>query len=178
MRSSIEKIPLRAPGGYNVIVETPRASRVKFAYDISAGLFRAKKLLAMGFAFPWPFGFFPSTLADDGDPLDVLVLTDLDLPVGALVRCRIIGGVAVEEAVSDQGERLRNDRLVAVPLLHHQDRPPHALSDLPSAELKDLEDFLVAYQQADGKAVKIVGRLGKSEAEAVIEHAVRTFDGG
>ena len=61
------------------------------------GLFLAKKLLAMGFAFPFPFGFFPSTKAEDGDPLDVLLLTDADLPTGSLVRCRLIGGIAMEE---------------------------------------------------------------------------------
>lgn len=55
MTVAIDKIPLHAPDGYNVVVETPRGSRTKFAYDPEIGMFRAKKLLAMGFAFPFPF---------------------------------------------------------------------------------------------------------------------------
>ena len=169
MHAPIDKISLYVKGGYNVVVETPRGSRTKFAYDSETGLFRAKKLLAMGFAFPFPFGFFPSTKAEDGDPLDVLLVTDADLPMGSLVRCRLLGGIAMEEL--SEGNPQRNDRLLAVPLLLHQDRPPYELSDMPPAELKDIEDFLVAYQVADGKEAKIVGRLDKAEAESVVRKA-------
>ena len=108
MTVAIDKISLHAPDGYNVVVETPRGSRTKFAYDPEIGMFRAKKLLAMGFAFPFPFGFFPSTRAEDVDPLDVLLVTDADLPTGSLVRCRLLGGLAMEE--TKQGNTVRNDR--------------------------------------------------------------------
>ena len=60
-----------------------------------------------------------------------------------------------------------------MPLLLHQDRPPYELSDMPPAELKDIEDFLVAYQAADGKEAKIVGRLDKAEAESVVRKAAQ-----
>lgn len=170
MIASIDKISLHVPGGYNVVVETPRGSRTKFAYDPQTGLFRAKKLLAMGFAFPFAFGFFPSTRGQDGDPLDVLLLTDAYLPMGTLVRCRPIG---VEQ--SDGNETQRNDRLFVVPLLRHQDCPPYELSDLPSEELKDLENFFVWYQAADTKVVKIVGHLGKAEAENIIAQAHQPY---
>jgi inorganic pyrophosphatase len=166
MTVAIDKIPLQAPDGYNVVVETPKGSRTKFAYDPEFGMFRAKKLLAMGFAFPFPFGFFPSTKAEDGDPLDVLLVTEADLPMGSLVRCRLLGGIAMEQ--SSEGNPQRNDRLLAVPLLLHQDRPPYEVSDLPPAELKDIEDFLIGYQAADGKEAKVVGRLDKSEAERIV----------
>jgi inorganic pyrophosphatase len=168
MHAPIDKISLTVNGGYNVVVETPRGSRTKFAYDSETGLFRAKKLLAMGFAFPFAFGFFPSTQAEDGDPLDVLLLTDADLPMGSLVRCRLLGAIAMEESSQ---RKTRNDRLLAVPLLLHQDRPPYELSDMPPAELKDIEEFLVAYQAADGKETKIVARLDKSAAESIIKKA-------
>ncbi|MGN6768093.1 MAG: inorganic diphosphatase [Rhizobiaceae bacterium] len=169
MASSLDKIPLYAHDGYNVVVETPRGSRTKFAYDPETGLFRAKKLLAMGFAFPFAFGFLPSTCGEDGDPLDVLLLTDADLPMGSLVGCRLIGGIAIEEMVADG--RHRNDRLLAVPLLRHRDRPPYELSDVPSAQLTDIEDFLVGYQAADGKDAKVKARLDKAEAESIVREA-------
>ena len=79
MKAPIDKISLHVADGYNVVVETPRGSRTKFAYDPETGLFLAKKLLAMGFAFPFSFGFLPSTKAQDGDPLDVLPLTEAEL---------------------------------------------------------------------------------------------------
>lgn len=171
MTAAINKIPLNVPDGYNVVVETPKGSRTKFAYDPETGLFLAKKLLAIGFAFPFPFGFFPSTKAEDGDPLDVLLITDADLPTGSLVRCRLLGGIAVEER--KEGYSIRNDRLLAVPLLLHQDRPPFELSDMPAAELKEIEDFLVAYQAADGKDAKVLGRLHKAEAESAVRKAAQ-----
>mgnify|MGYP001041609686 CR=1 FL=1 len=84
---------------------------------------------------------------------------------------RLLGGIAMEEAI--EGRTKRNDRLLAVPLLRHQDRPPYELSEIPSAELKDIEDFFVAYQAADGKDARIVARLEKSEAESVVSKAAR-----
>jgi inorganic pyrophosphatase len=171
MPTSIDQIPLHAPGGYNVVVETPRGSRTKFAYDRELGLFRAKKLLAMGLAFPFPFGFFASTKAADGDPLDAMLLTDADLVLGSVVRCRVLGGFALED--ENGGRAKRNDRLLVVPLLLHQDRPPYQLSDIPAEQLQDLEDFLMAYPAADGKRAKLTARLDKSAAEKIIEAACR-----
>lgn len=166
-----DSIPLHGTHGYNVVVETPRGSRTKFVYDAETGLFRARKLLAMGLAFPFAFGFLTSTRAGDGDPLDVLLLTDADLPTGVLVECRLVGAIAMEERA--EGKSRRNDRLLAVPLLRHQDRPPRDLPDMPPAEMDDLDAFLVAYQAADGKEATVVGHLGRAEAEALVARAAR-----
>lgn len=151
----------------NVIVETPRHSRIKFAYDPDLGVFRAKKLLAIGLSFPFAFGFFPSTRGDDGDPLDVLLVTDADLPVGCLVPCRLIGVMMARQGMSEQ-EMVRNDRLLGVPMLHHQDRPPFDIGDLPEHELLDLEEFFRAYQRADGKTVEFLGRGDREAAEQLL----------
>jgi inorganic pyrophosphatase len=123
-----------------VIVETPRHSQVKFAYEPESDVFLAKKLLAMGLHFPFAFGFFPSTRGEDGDPLDVLLINDAPLPMGCLVHCRLIGVIMAEQG-SSESETVRNDRLLAVPLLHHQDRPPFDIGDLPDHELDDIEGF-------------------------------------
>ena len=73
--------------------------------------------------------------------------------------------------VAASGITKRNDRLLAVPLLLHQDRPPYELADMPSAELKDIEDFFVAYQAADCKETKILGRFERSDAERLVREA-------
>jgi inorganic pyrophosphatase len=170
MALHLDKLPLRAAGGYNVIVETPRRSRIKLAYDTDTGAFRAKKLLAMGLSFPFPFGFFPSTRGEDGDPLDVLLVTDADLPMGALVHCRLVGVIKAHQGTTSD-ETVRNDRLLGVPLLHHQDRPPHEIDDLPAHELDDIESFFRAYQAADGKRFEPIGRGDREEAEQLLRNA-------
>src|SRR5438105_2822773 len=81
----------------HVIVETPRGSRNKLAYDPSLGLFRLKKVLPEGMSFPHDFGYVPGTRGGDGDPLDALVLTDAPGTTGCLVDCRLLGVLQVEQ---------------------------------------------------------------------------------
>ncbi len=75
----------------HVIVETPRGSRNKLKYDEELGVFRLKKVLPTGMAFPHDFGFVPSTKAEDGDPVDVLVLMDESAYPGCVVESRLFG---------------------------------------------------------------------------------------
>src|SRR4051794_16686563 len=108
-------------GGVNVVIETPKGSRNKFAYDPASRLFELKKVLPRGIAFPFDFGFIPSTLAEDGDPLDVLVLMDEPAFPGCKVRCRLVGVIEAEQ--TEKGKKtLRNDRLIAVAGECHEDR--------------------------------------------------------
>jgi inorganic pyrophosphatase len=168
---NLEHIPLRVRGGYNTIIETPRASRTKFAYDKDTKLFLAKKLLPLGFAFPFAFGFLPSTRGGDGDPLDIMLITDADLPIGALVHCRLIGVIQAEQGWR-QEEMVRNDRVLGVPLLSHQDRPPFDIADIPDWELDDLEAFFTGYQHADGKIFRPLARLGAAAAERLVNDSI------
>lgn len=164
---NLEALPLRRDGDLTAIVETPRGSRVKFAYDSASGLFQARKLLALGLAFPLPFGFFPSTKGGDGKPLDVLIVTDADLLMGTLVLVRLLGVIRIEE--SDGATSERNDRLLAAPLFAHQDRPANRLEDIPGSELDEIETFLVAYQRRDGRQVRAIGREGAGAAERLLK---------
>jgi inorganic pyrophosphatase len=101
-------------GALNIIVETPKNSRVKYKYNEKYGMFQFDKALPYGFSFPFEFGFVPSTLGGDGDPLDVLVLADEATFTGCLVLGRVLG---IFEAEQSEGTKTnRNDRVVAVPL--------------------------------------------------------------
>jgi len=102
-------------GDLNVIIETPKGSRNKFAYDETTGLFWLSKLLPAGMAFPYSFGFIPSTRAGDGDPVDVMMNYDEPLFPGILVPSRLIGGLKARQ--SDGGKMKQNDRLFTVPIL-------------------------------------------------------------
>src|SRR4026208_1085470 len=95
----------------NVIVETPKGSRNKFAFDEKQKIFQLKKVLPVGMAFPYDFGFVPSTNAEDGDPVDVLVLMDEPAFPGCLLKCRCVGIIEGEQGKKKKPER--NDRIVA-----------------------------------------------------------------
>ena len=106
--------PLDAEDGttIHVIIETPKGSRNKYAFDAERKVFQLKRVLPVGMAFPYDFGFIPSTRAEDGDPVDVLVLMDEPAFPGCLLECRVIGVIEGEQGKKKQKER--NDRIVAV----------------------------------------------------------------
>ncbi len=124
----------------NMVIETPAGSRLKYKFE--AGVFMMHKSLPQGFCYPSPFGFTPGTQGADGDPLDVLLITTLQPSLGTVAEVRIIGAVLVEQGEADQ-QPIRNDRFLAVPKLDHEDRPLATISDLPPAELEDLEHSFV-----------------------------------
>src|SRR5436189_4786599 len=83
--------PFDGSNGVNVVIETPRGSRNKYAYDPRSGLFELRHVLPAGHAFPFDFGFIPSTRAEDGDPIDILVLLDAPTVPGCRLRVRLLG---------------------------------------------------------------------------------------
>ena len=84
-------------GDLNVVIETPKGSRNKFAYDLELELYKLKGTLPLGANFPYDFGFVPSTLGSDGDPIDVLLLMEAPAFTGCLVEARLIGVIEVEQ---------------------------------------------------------------------------------
>ena len=80
-----------------VVIETPKGSRNKYAFDPEQKIFELKKVLPAGMAFPYDFGFIPSTKAEDGDPADVLVLMDEPAFPGCLLKCRLVGIIEGEQ---------------------------------------------------------------------------------
>src|ERR1700683_1233696 len=93
------------------IIETPKNRRNKFDYDPESNLFKLGGLLPEGMMFPFDFGFIPSTLGQDGDPLDVMVLMDEPAHVGCLLDVRIVGVIEADQ--SEGGIKETNDRLLA-----------------------------------------------------------------
>lgn len=139
------------------IVETPQGQRCKFDYDPETGLFELAGVLAAGLAFPLAFGFVPSTLGEDGDPLDILVLADDALPVGCLVTARLLGVIEADQTEGDKTER--NDRLVA----RLENSRTHAdvseIAQLGPAFVDELASFFTTYNALKGNrfAVRRIG---------------------
>src|SRR3981189_3630084 len=156
-------------GLLQVIVETPKARRNKFSFNVKLEIVSLKKVLPAGMAFPYDFGFPPETLADDADPVDVLLLMDEPAFPGVLVPSRLIGVIEGEQV--DGKKRIRNDRLVAVADANHMYAMVRKLSDLPKQFLRELEDFFVNYHRLQGKEYKLLGCKGIAEAETLINKA-------
>jgi inorganic pyrophosphatase len=145
-----------------VIIETPKGSRNKFDYDPDSGLFMLGGLLPEGMMFPFDFGFIPSTLGEDGDPLDILVLMDAPAHVGCLIEVRIIGIIEAEQ--SEDGKTERNDRLLGVAIHSYDHEDLETIKDVSKTLLDQLEEFFISYNKQRGKKFKVTGTGGPNKA--------------
>jgi len=157
-------------GALNVIIETPKGSRNKFAYDEETGLFALSKLLPAGMAFPYSFGFIPSTRAGDGDPVDVMMIYDEPLFPGILVPSRLIGGLKARQ--SEEGKMKQNDRLFTVPILPQEYSPPRHIRDLDKHLLSEIKDFFITYQRLMGKKFEVLGVFGPKQAQSLVQKSL------
>ena len=158
-------------GILQVVIETPKGSRNKFAFDPDQRVFALKKVLPAGMTFPYDFGFLPKTIAPDGDPFDVLLLMDEPAYPGVVVRSRLIGVIEGEQI--ENNKKNRNDRLLAVAEANHQHANIKSFQDLPKEFLHELEQFFVNYHKQEGKEYRLLGCKGANEAMRLIQEARR-----
>jgi inorganic pyrophosphatase len=156
----------------NVIIETPKASRVKYAYDSDTGLFALKRALPEGMMFPFNFGFIPSTQAEDGDPLDILILNEEPLVPGCLIKVRLLGAIKARQ--TEDGKTIRNDRLIGLAI---GKETPTFLEQmkLDKKTLFEIEYFFSSYNKLDGKKFKILGLAGPKKADGLVRKASKTY---
>jgi inorganic pyrophosphatase len=164
----------RSDDTFQVIIETPKASRNKYSYDPEQGIFTLRKVLPEGMVFPHDFGFLPRTLAADGDPIDVLLLMDVPAFPGCLVPSRLIGVMEGEQL--DGKKKVRNDRLIAVAELSHAYKDWKKLRDLPDQFITELEAFFVNYHGLEGKKYKLLGCKEAKTALNLVKKAQKAAD--
>lgn len=157
-------------GGIQVIIETPKGSRNKYAFDSEQKVFQLKKVLPAGMAFPYDFGFVPSTKAEDGDPVDVLVLMDEPAFPGCLLKCRVIGVIEGEQ--SGKKKKERNDRMVAVEMENHSYAHVKHVKDLGKKFVRELEEFFVNYHELSDTEYRILDVRGPNEARRRIKDGI------
>jgi inorganic pyrophosphatase len=158
----------------NVIIETPKNCRNKYAFDEKLGVFVLKGVLAAGHSFPYDFGFIPQTLGGDGDPLDVLVLMDEAAFAGCLVPSRLVGVIEAEQTELD-GRVERNDRLIAVAADSHTHSDVKSINDLNETLVAEIEHFFVSYNQIKGKEFKSLGHFGARKAKTLVDEAIALY---
>lgn len=163
--------PFARPDLLNVVVETPQGSRIKYTWQPELRVFKVTKVLASGLRFPHDFGFVPGTRADDGQPLDALVIGDGPTAVGSLVECRVLGAFKVATSVRPGAAMVRADRLVVVPDPSFRGRSWKSLDDLGESVLADLAGFLRSYHEREGHGFDLLGTMGPLEAMKLVEHA-------
>lgn len=157
-----------------MVVETPRGSGIKFAYDASSGTFVWSRPLVGGLTFPHDFGFLPQTLGDDGDALDAMLLTDLGSHPGVVVPSRVLGVLRVEQFREGQPTK-RNDRIMLMPLNEHRSEHIREVDDLPKRIREEIEAFFQASLLLTGKKIEFRGWAPASEAHALIDKAADAF---
>jgi len=160
-------------GDVHVVVETPRGSRAKFAYEPKLKAFTLTKGLLAGLTYPHDWGFVPSTRADDGDPIDTMLIHDAATFPGLVVACRVIGVLQIEQR--SKGKVERNDRVFAVPRRSHAEQDLRDVRDLSPPIEQELEKFFIATDELEDKKLKILGWKGPKAAVQAIEDAQKVF---
>ena len=153
-------------GAVNVVVETPRGSRAKFAFDPKLETFTLTKSLLVGLTYPHDWGFVPSTTAEDGDPLDVMVIHDAATFPGLVLACRIIGILQIRQ--KSKGTAERNDRLFAVPRRSHSELGLRDVRELSKPIREELEKFFIATDELEDKKLEdhwLEGTQGGSKSD-------------
>jgi inorganic pyrophosphatase len=160
---------IHPPHDINVVIEIPQGSAVKYELDKVTGAVVVDRFLFTPMAFPAAYGFVPGTLAEDGDPLDALLLLPSPVVPGAVVRARPIGVLHMAD------EKGADEKIVCVP--HERVHPLHAdvrtVDDLPRILRDQIVHFFETYKALEpGKWVKVQGWGGVEDAAAIIRRAV------
>lgn len=171
-RATYEDVePFASKKTVNVIIETPKGKRNKFDFDPNLQLFKLGKVLPAGAAFPYDFGFIPGTKAQDGDPIDVLLLMDESAFPGCLVEARLVGVIEAEQV--EEGETIRNDRLVAVAKDAHDYQDIKSLGDVNKSLLEELEHFFKSYNEAQGREFHLLAAKGPQAARKLLNKSMK-----
>ena len=161
------------PDDFNVVIEIPmNADPIKYEVDKESGAIFVDRFMGTAMHYPCNYGYVPHTIADDGDPVDVLVITPFPLLAGVVVRCRPIGMLKMEDDAGD------DTKLLAVPVdkLTPLYRAIQTTRDLPDATTSQITHFFQHYKDLEpGKWVKVDGWYGPEEARTEIMSGVDNY---
>jgi len=157
------------PDELNAVIEIPRGSRNKYELDKETGLFRFDRLLYSAVYYPGDYGFIPRTLADDDDPLDVLVMVTVPTFPGCLMTVRPLGVFEMRD------EKGLDEKILAVPVHDPLYLEFHELDDVASHYLREVEHFFAIYKDLEGVETTVQGWKGGSRAREIILSAAEAY---
>lgn len=152
----------------SAIVESPKGSAVKFKYQPDTRSFKLHKALPAGMVFPFDFGFIPDTKGEDGDPLDIVVVSEFQTFTGCVMDCRIIGGIKVKQTEKD-GRTLRNDRFIGIASVSQLFAAINNTDDFSQRFMDELTAFFKNYSELTGKKFEALGSMTPDEANTLIQ---------
>lgn len=163
----------KTPDEFNVIIEIPmNADPVKYEVDKESGAIFVDRFMSTAMHYPTNYGYIPQTIAGDGDPVDVLVITPVPLVSGSVVRCRALGMLQMQDEAGEDA------KLLAVPVnkllsIYSQLQKPE---DLPAGQLKMIAHFFEHYKDLEeGKWVKVQGWAGPEAARKEITDGLANY---
>ncbi len=159
----------QVPEFVNAIIEIPKNSRAKYELDKESGLLKLDRILYSSLYYPANYGFIPQTFCDDQDPLDILVLSQLEMDPLCLVEARVIGVMRM----LDQGEA--DDKIIAVCGQDMSVAHIHDISELPPHFMKELRHFFEEYKKLENKVVKIEEFEGERLAKKILLHSINDY---
>ena len=162
------------PHECNVIVEIPKhADPVKYEVDKISGVLIVDRFISSLMRYPCNYGFIPETIADDGDPVDVLVVTPFPVVHGAVIPCRAVGMLSMDDEGGGDAKIIAVPSDKLTPLYHDVS----TYEDLPEITLEQIKHFFELYKALEpGKWVKIKGWQGIAEAHAEIMHGIEQYN--
>lgn len=172
----LERVPSGKdlPNDFNVIIEIPmRSDPVKYEVDKDSGAIFVDRFMSTAMHYPCNYGYIPHTIAGDGDPVDVLVVTPFALPPGSVVRCRPLGMLSMEDEAGEDA------KLLAVPVdkLTPMYRNVKTTDDLPRILLDQISHFFEHYKDLEpGKFVKVRGWEDGEAAKNEIMEGVKRYE--
>lgn len=155
---------------FNVIIECPKASRVKYEIDKESGLIKFDRVLYSPMHYPHNYGFVPQTLWEDADPLDVLVMGHEPVFPATLIKCRPIGVLAMNDSGDD------DIKILAVPIADPRFENIKDLKDIEPHLLKEVKHFFKVYKDLQGKKVVVGEWSNKAEAIKAVEKSFKLYD--
>jgi inorganic pyrophosphatase len=157
------------PRRVNAIIEIQQGGSNKYEYDKELNLFRLDRVLYSAVHYPMGYGFIPGTLANDGDPLDILVMTRLPTFTGCIIEARPVGVFRMND---EKGE---DEKILSVPTVDPRFSEILTLDHMRPHRLREIEHFFRIYKELEGKAVEILGWEDRDAAFEVIERAIDDY---
>ncbi|MCZ6169336.1 inorganic diphosphatase [Campylobacter ureolyticus] len=169
----ISKIKIGSnPDKINAVIEIPYGSNVKYEIDKTSSAVVVDRVLYSAVFYPANYGFVPNTLADDGDPADILVINEYPLQAGSVIPCRLIGVLVMED------EAGMDEKLLAVPVSKIDPRfdDIKSIDDLPKATLNRIKNFFETYKLLEpNKWVKVKGFKDLKTATEILDKAIKNY---